>query len=45
MNLSPQVQRPNQFSDPGNQVIETIKNTEQNGDKLYKYNIDKHQES
>lgn len=28
------------FSDPGKQVIETIKNR----DGLYKYNIDKHEE-
>ena len=37
--------KPIVFSELGNQVIETIKNTEQNEDKLYKYNIDKHQES
>ena len=32
------------FSYPGNEVIEAIKNTKQNRDGLYKYNIDRHQE-
>ena len=39
------ISKPTVFSDPGNEVIEAMKNTKQNRDGLYKYNIDKHQES
>ena len=35
--------KPIVFSDPGSEVIEITKNTKQNRDGLYKYNIDKHQ--
>lgn len=36
------ISKPIVFSDPRNEVIEAMKNTKQNRDGLYKYNIDKH---
>ena len=32
------ISKPTVFSDPGNEVIEAMKNTKQNRDGLYKYN-------